>query len=149
MKDETAIFIVKELSEHVTTKLVRSIRLELQSDTGLVDPSLDGVDHFDFRELRDIWDKICVQVRCVESPYWEWYESRIETEALRCINDLEAHEIQALWFRTEEFSYLDFDSVQEALAPDHKAIALYITRKVLTEAGRWTNDRIRANLEHR
>lgn len=149
-----AFKIVQDFSDALVRSLVRSIRLALQSDTGLVNPSLSGVDHADFYGLRDLWDKICVLSRKMDSVYWEWYEDRVQSEAYRRIKSLERHELQCLWMHTKEFEshvrkhpHWDSDDI-EIGAFDLNSIAQYVRDEVLHEARHWDNERIRKNEEH-
>ena len=147
-----AFKIVQAFSDALVKSLVRSIRHSLQQDTGLVHPSLDGVDHADFYGLRDLWDKICVLSRTMDSAYWECYEDRVQSEALKRVKKLKYHEQQCLWMCTDEFeadARSDFyqDDVEIGV-PYLNEVACYVRDEVLREARHWENERIRKNEEH-
>ena len=101
-------------------------------------------------ELKTIWDEICVQVQYGESFFWEAYEKTVKALVAAYVVDLPRHEKEAIWFQTDAgcaWSCRIGDDPDPYPVSDADIVGYLIHDYVYSEAGRWSNARIRAYIE--
>jgi hypothetical protein len=135
--------IVRQLADHVARRLSRRAVEELQGMTEVLGSGDDS-------GLESVWEEICAQVQHEQSVMWEAYIETLEGLLFGLIEELPTHEQEALWLVTdqgEEWDCEDEDQ-REANPVLHEDIVQYlINEHLLSEAGRWSNERISAYLE--
>ncbi len=135
--------IVKALAQAVAQRLCRRAVARLQK----MRHTLSGDDS----ELKTTWDEICAQVQGDESQFWDVYESVMTDALVLDVSQLTIHEKQALWLQSPEGEDWDCqdDECKSDEPPvfDDDIVRHLVQEYLLTEAGRWSNARIRAFLE--
>lgn len=142
-KKLSEIAIARQLAEHTAERITRRVIAALQR---LTDCQLSGDDS----SLENTWDEICVQVQYEESYAWDVYLETVKAILGGDVEDLAAHEREALWLQTEQGSDWDCedDENREPYPVLNDDIVEYLLNDyVLAAAGRWSNPRIRAYLE--
>lgn len=87
--------IILNLAETTCNKILKKVIRSLQKMT---DDLLLGDDS----ELKNIWDEICVQVRCQHSIYWGAYLDTARFEILGELKKLASVSKEAIWLQTDE-----------------------------------------------
>ena len=101
-------------------------------------------------ELKTIWDEICVQVQYGESFFWEAYDKTVNAMVEACVADLSKHEKEAIWLQTDAGRRWRGESPEDGdpyPVTDREIVGYLIHEYVYSEAGRWSNARIRAYIE--
>jgi hypothetical protein len=108
-------------------------------------PLLSGSDS----GLRNAWDEICVQVQYEQSYSWDLYDETTRSLIEKDVAALPPHQREALWLQTEQAG--DWNCEDESLRDPYPVvgddIVEYLTEKVYSEAGYWSNSRIRQYLD--
>jgi len=105
------------------------------------------------RDLQKMGEEfmICVQVQYESSLLWELYDETVRLCVAHFVSELKYYERFALWFQTEDahyWKYEDDEEQKEGPALSEEEIVNYVVNDyVYFEAGRWSNQRIRAYLE--
>ncbi len=100
---------------------------------------------------KNVWDEICVQVQFEQSFYWDAYEQTVWQLAAAFVEELPAHEREAIWLQTPEGDDWDCEdeSEREPYPVNNDDIVKYLLHENLYyEAGKWSNDRIREYLDN-
>ena len=101
-------------------------------------------------ELKTIWDEICVQVQYGESFFWDAYDKTVRALVEASVADLPKHEKEAIWLQTETGRHWSCESPEDGdpyPVFDREIVGYLIHEYVYSEAGRWSNTRIRAYIE--
>lgn len=136
--------IVRELAEKVCQRIMRRTIRALQGMTSS-DELLSG----EGSGLRNTWEEICVQLQLEHSYSWEAYEETLRVYVEYFVDELPAHEREAIWLQTPEGDDWECEEASErelypVFNPD---IVNYITSDYVFQAGNnWSNSRIRAYL---
>lgn len=134
--------ITREVARHSAQIITRKVIAALQRMT---DCTLFGDDS----ELKNVWDEVCVQVQFEESLFWDVYEETIDAIIQGEVEHLDRHILQALWLQTDRGDDWAMDNEKEENPPCviDDIVDFIRNEYVLSEAGRWTNARIRTHLE--
>jgi hypothetical protein len=134
--------IVRAVAEAAARRIARNVIAELQQ----MAETLAGDDS----GLKTVWDAICVQVQYEQSFYWDAYDNTARAIMARHLDGLEKYERDAIWLQSRagvDWSCKEPED-READPVLKDDIVDYITNDhVYEEAGRWSNDRIRAYLD--
>lgn len=112
-----------------------------------VDGLLSGEDS----GLTNVWDEICVQLQSEYSLYWSAYEQTIHAFVSAYVDELQLHELEAVWLITEQGEEWDCE-LEEERDPDpvlKDDVVEDVVSAVYGVATNWTNDRIRRFLDQR
>jgi hypothetical protein len=137
---ESAIVLV--VAEEAARRITRKVIAKLQH----LEHTLSGDDS----ELETTWDEICVQVQYEESFSWDAYDETVRAIVGAYVAELPKHEREAIWLQTDAGGDWDGEEPEdrEAYPVCDDDIVDYLAREcVYTEAGRWSNARIRAYIE--
>lgn len=137
---ESAIVLVlaRISAERITRKVIAGLQR--------IKETMSGGDS----ELKTIWDEICVQVQYDESFFWDAYEKTVKALVDAYVADLPKHEKEAIWLQTDAGRHWSCESPEdrEPYPVSHgETVAYLIQEYVYSEAGRWSNVRIRAYIE--
>jgi len=111
-----------------------------------MDAKLSGDDS----ELANPWDEICAQVQYEQSIFWDAYQETMEAFIGGEVQALQPFERAAIWLQTsqgEDWSFDDDESRESYPVCEADIVAYIISDYVLSEAGRWSNSRIRAYID--
>ncbi|HWX34930.1 MAG TPA: hypothetical protein VNZ53_46845 [Steroidobacteraceae bacterium] len=100
--------------------------------------------------LRTVWDEVCVQVQYEESTLWDAYDETVRSFVAAYVEELPEHEREAIWLQTDQGSDWDCEDPadREPYPVVNDDIVGYVVHEfVYSEAGRWSNPRIRAFIE--
>lgn len=137
---ETAI--VRTVAKYAARRITQRTITKLQG----IKITLSGDDS----ELKSTWDEICVQMQQEYFFSWNAYETTVHGILEGCIEDLPQHEMESLWLQTDPG--IDWQCEE----PDDREpypictddIIFYLADEyIYTEAGRWSNSRIRSFIE--
>ena len=135
--------IVRAVAEEAGRRLTRAVIKALQER----EETLSGDDS----GLATVWDEICVQVQYEQSFYWDAYDDTARSFIRSRVAELPKHERDALWLQTDSAAVWEVEEpkVMDLYQVCDDDIVEYLTRKYLyVEAGRWSNPRIRAFIDH-
>lgn len=131
--------IVKTVAEQAVRRITRKVITDLQRMT----QTLSGDDS----ELKTTWDEVCAQVQYEQFFAWGVYDDTVNAIVGGYVCDLPGHERDSIWLQTEagwEWNCEDSAS-REAYPVCDDEITEYIkSEHIYSEAGRWSNARIRA-----
>lgn len=131
--------LAKSAAKRTTRRFVRAMQK-------LTDCKISGDDS----ELSNLWDEICAQAQYDQFEAWEAYEETGKATLGGLVADLSEHEQRALWLQTELGWDWDYDT-RDANIPCPICtddIVNYVwSEYIMSEAGRWSNARIRAYIE--
>lgn len=134
--------IVRSVAQGAAQRITRKVIASLQH----MGEKLSG----EGSEVISIWDEICVQVQYERSLSWKAYDQSCCALIAGYIAELPKYEREALWLQT------DAGNGWECELPEERAtypvsdgeIVEYLAQEYLyTEAGRWSNSRIRAYID--
>jgi hypothetical protein len=130
--------IVSDLADVVCKRIARQTRMAL---TKITDCRLSGEDS----PLKNSWEEICVQCQTEESSAWSAYEETIRAYVTGFVEQLQRHEIEAIYLQTEDACDLtDEEAEQKPLPVNESCVVDYIIKQHLyTLADGWSNKRIR------
>ena len=100
--------------------------------------------------LKNAWDEICVQVQYDESTSWDTYVDLMEGMAEGEIEELPAHQREAMWLQTSEGEDWEDEPVEDrdAYPVWNRDIAKHLLENYLyVQAGAWKNIRIRTFID--
>jgi hypothetical protein len=100
--------------------------------------------------LKTTWDEICAQVQYEESLDWDTYDYTVRSLVEGYVVELPHYEREALWLQTDPGEEWDIERSEERdpyPVIDDDIIDFLVHKYVYTEAGRWSNARIRAFIE--
>lgn len=134
--------IARELGEAVTKRLITGCIRDLQA---MKENLLSGEDS----GLENIWDEICVQQQQEQSIYWDVYQATMDTFIEHRVDQLLPHELDAVWFLTQEGDDWDTELEEERDAYPVMAqdVVAYLQGELLTAASDWSNARISVYIE--
>jgi hypothetical protein len=126
-----------EICNRVSHRVIRHLRTNLATLSG------------DDSPLKNAWEEICVQVQFEQSIYWNVYVETIDLEIEGEMEQLQEHELAAIWFQTSEGEDWGFTDGDDRVEPhiDRQAVAAVIRDHVLSEANSYTNLRIRKYID--
>jgi hypothetical protein len=134
--------IVRALAQDAAGRITRKVIAGLQR----INETFSGDDS----ELKTIWDEICVQVQYEESFLWDFYEETVRALVEAYVADLPKYEREAIWLQTDAGSGWDCE-LPENREPhpvfDDEIVDYLIQEYVYSEAGCWSNARIRAYID--
>ncbi|MCM2971793.1 hypothetical protein [Larsenimonas suaedae] len=135
--------IIRDLADDLRGHLVRkAIRaLQVMPVNGLLSGDDSG--------LANVWDEICVQLQIEQSLYWSAYEQVIYAFVVAYVDELQLHELEAIWLITEQGEDWDCELEKER-EPDpvlKDDVVEYVVGCVYQAALDWTNERIRRFLD--
>ena len=96
--------------------------------------------------MENVWEEICVQVQYDEFPMWGAYVETAKALLVGDVEDLPAHEREALWLRSDQGDEWDSEdeNEREAYPVLNDDIVDYLWNEhLLPEAGRFSNERTR------
>lgn len=140
--------IVRTLASAAAERLAKRAIKQLQQ----MRHTLSGDDS----ELKTVWDEICAQAQGEESYFWDVYEDSMQSAVASLLDQLPLHEREAIWLQSDEgWVWLSRrDGSDEAHLGDmgypvnDDDVVKYVVREhVMSQAGRWSNPRIRAYLD--
>jgi len=134
--------IVKTVAEQAIRGITRKVIADLQR----MEHILSGDDS----ELKTNWDEICVEVQYEKSFAWDAYDETVKAIVAGCVCDVALHEREAIWLQTEPGSDWDCDEPETRDAypvVDDDIIEYIANEHIYSEAGRWSNSRIRAYID--
>lgn len=134
--------IVKALAEKTIRRITRKTIADLQR----MDHLLSGEDS----GLSTTWDEICTQVQHERSFAWDAYDETVEAIVSFYVDELPAHEREAIWLQTEPGFDWDCEETHNREPypiVDDDVTEYIINEYIYTEAGRWSNVRIRKYIE--
>lgn len=137
---ETAI--VRAVAERAAEGVARRTITALQRRTEILSGD---------RGLKTVWDEVCVQVQYQESFSWDVYHQTVRDFVAGYIEELPQHEREAIWLQTDEGCDWDCEDPddREPYPVYNGDVVDYVVREyVYASAGRWSNSRIRAFIEH-
>lgn len=137
---ETAI--VCAVAEDAALCITRKVINELQR----MKYTLSGDDS----ELKTTWDEICAQIQYEKSIFWNVYDDTVRGCLAGYVEELPAHEREALWLQTEEgidWAFEESEDREPYPVYDNDIIEYLAREYIYTKAEEWTNARIRAFLE--
>lgn len=141
-KSLNELTIVAEFARLAVRRITRKVIADLQR----MELTLSGDDS----ELKTTWDEICAQVQYEQFFAWDAYDETVRTLVGGYVSDLPTHEREAIWLQTDPGSDWDCEE-PESRKPypvTNDDIVDYITtEQVYAEAGKWSNERIRAYLD--
>ena len=129
--------VIGKFADEVATRVVNRVVRYLRSITD----TLSGDDS----PLTNAWEEICVQVQFEQSICWNVYVETMDLAIEAEIEELQEHEVAAIWFQTsdgEEWGFTDSGDREEPLI-DKQLVVGRIRERLLDKAGEWTNARIR------
>jgi len=136
--------VVRALAEHVCQRLTRRLIATLQKMSRVL---LSGEDS----GLRNSWDEICVEVQFEASFSWDAYDETVRRFAKAHVVKLLPHEREAIWLQTPASENWDGE-VESQREPypvlDDDIVEYLVSEYLYSEAGNWSNSRIRQYLEH-
>jgi hypothetical protein len=139
----SATAIVDDLARETCSRVARKTRSALQQ----MKHALSGEDS----GLTTTWDEICVQVQIEYSALWDVYDETIRALVMAFVDDLAPHERAAIWLQTDagfDWSFDDPESREDDPIVGDGDLVDYIVREyVLSDAGRWSNPRIRSYID--
>lgn len=133
--------VLKKFAEEICNRISHRVIRQLRTNTA----TLSGDDS----PLKNAWEEICVQVQFEQSICWDVYVETMDLAIEGELQELQKHELAALWFQTpdgEEWGFTDGDDREEPYIDRH-AIVAFISKRVLSEAHSYTNARIRTYLD--
>jgi hypothetical protein len=100
--------------------------------------------------LKNTWEELCVQAQLERSVYWDIYIEDLQQSVAVEVEQLQPYEREAVWLQTPAGEDWDFED-EKSREPNpfmcQEEIVEYLTNEyVLTDAGRWSNQRIRKYL---
>src|SRR5262249_36406818 len=134
--------IVRAVAEAASKRIARKVILALCQ----MKHTLSGDDS----ELKTTWDEICAQVQYEESLYWDTYDCTVRSIVEGYVVELPHHEREAIWLQTdqgEEWDSEEPDEREPYPVSDTDIVDFLVHKYVYTEAGRWSNARIRAFID--
>ncbi len=143
MKQLSEFSIVRQLAEHVARRMAQRTIVELQDMT-------DTLGSGDDSGLENVWEKICVQVQYDVFPMWGAYVDTAKALLVGDVEDLPAHEREALWLRSDQGAEWDSEDEdeRETYPVLNDDIVDYLWNEyLLPEAGRFSNERTRGYLD--
>ncbi len=143
MKKLSEFSIVYDLAEHVARRMTQRTIEELQDMTETLGSGDDS-------GMQNVWEEICVQVQYDEFPFWDAYVQTAKGLILGTVEDLPAHEREALWLKSDQGDEWDSEDEdqREAYPVLNDDIVDYLWNEhVLPEAARFSNERTRGYLD--
>ena len=127
----------EEICNRVSNRVIRSLRSNSTTLSG------------DESTLENAWEEICVQVQFEQSIDWNVYVETIDLETEGEMEQLQEHELAAIWFQTTEGEDWGFTDGDDRVEPhiDRQAVVAVIRDCVLSEANSYTNVRIRMYID--
>lgn len=137
---ETAIVdaVARQASRRIARKVIRTLQAMTDKLSG------------DDSELKTTWDEICVQVQYEHSVFWDACDETVLAMIAEYVKKLPKHEPEAIWLQTDAAIHWDKRGPdnQKSCPVSDEDIADHIAREyIYTEAGRWSNARIRAYID--
>ncbi len=126
-----------EIVNRISNRVIRYLRT--------ITTTLSGDDS----PLKNSWEEICVQVQFEQSICWDVYTYTIDLAIEGEVEELQEHELAAIWFQTldgEEWGFTDGSDREEPYM-DRQAVVAVIRERVLSEANSYTNARIRKYID--
>ena len=137
--------VVRALANEVCRRITRKLIGKLQTFDG------DALQSGDDSGLQNTWDEICVQMQFEQSIYWDAYEQTVWQLAVFQVENLPTHERESIWLQTPQGDDWDCqdESEREPYPVHNPDIVQYLISEFLySEAGRWSNQRIRDYLDN-
>lgn len=134
--------IVRAVAEQAARRITHKVISVLQKMTDTLSGDDSG--------LKTTWDEICVQVQFEASFSWDAYDETVRGIVERYVVKLPKNEREAIWLQTDAGMDWDYEepSDREANPVCDNDIVDYLTSDyVYTEAGNWSNARIRAFID--
>lgn len=94
--------------------------------------------------MENIWEEICVQVQYDEFPFWDAYVQTAKVLILGTVEDLPAHEREALWLKSDkgdEWDSEDEDQREPYPVLNDDIVDYLWNEHLLPEAARFSNKR--------
>lgn len=133
--------VLRKFAEEICNRISHRVIRHLRTNS----TTLSGDD----TPLKNAWEEICVQVQFEQSIYWDVYIETIDLEIEGEIEQLQEHELAAIWFQTpdgKDWGFTDGDDREEPYI-DRQAVVAVIRDVVLSEANSYTNVRIREYID--
>lgn len=143
MKQFSEFSIVRQLAEHVARQVAQRTIEELRDMTETLGSGDDS-------GMENVWEEICVQVQYDEFPFWAAYVHTAKGLILSTVENLPAHEREALWLKSDQGEEWDSEDEEqrEAYPVLNDDIVAYVWNEhLLPEAGRFSNERTRGYLD--
>ena len=140
--------IVRTLAKAAAERLAKRAIKQLQQ----MRHTLSGEDS----ELETVWDEICAQAQGEESYFWDAYEDSMLSAVASLLDQLPVHEREAIWLQSDEgWVWMsrrddseDAGSTNTTYPVNDDDVVKFVVREhVMSQAGRWSNSRIRAYLD--
>ena len=112
---------------------------------------MDGKLSGDDSELENPWDEICAQVQYEQSIFWDVDQETITAFVAGEVETLQPFERDAIWLQTpqgDDWDCADEESREPYPVVIDDVIGYIVSDYVLAEAGRWSNPKIRAHIDH-
>jgi hypothetical protein len=129
--------ILKSMVKAVEARIERQVITKLQRmDRPWSDePSL----------LKSLWDEVCVQMQDEQTFAWDAIDETVRTLVAVQVSKLPAHELAALWLKTDQG--IDWTFSDEEERDPHPVtsadVVEQLTQNVYSTACNWTNRRLR------
>lgn len=135
--------VVSELADQMYRRLTRRMISALQRMKNCL---LSGDDS----GLENTWDEICAQIQLEAALTWDAYDDTVRRLAASLVERLPSHEREAMWLQTPEAAEWACEDESRRLSYpvlDDEIIEHLVSEYVYSEAGSWTNVRIREYLD--
>lgn len=135
--------IVEDVARAAGKGIAQQVMAELQQ----MPQTLTGDDSV----LETVWEEVCVQVQYEQSYAWDFYHDTVVGIIARHMTALSEYETEAIRLQTnagEHWSSRDPDDREKDPVWEGDYLFYVANDYVYSEAGRWTNARIREYLDN-